>query len=130
VRKRQKPNNKEPRPVPQFINDYSLRSTTKRTETSVDELALTQYPVEEPETFADGLVFTSFSHPVEDNISADELGRTTYVKPIASKKRLRTGSKKTLSKDPRYGTGTSSRRRQNQEIDWNIRWTVEEVDFT
>jgi hypothetical protein len=82
-----------------------------------DELALTSfsYPVEEPETSADELVFTSFSHPVEDDISADELDHTTYAKPTAYKMRLVTGLKKTVSKDPRHGTGTSSRRRQSKK---------------
>jgi hypothetical protein len=90
---------------------------------SADELALTSYPIEEPKTSVDEPALTSFSYPVdvsfslpvEDDISADELGHTTYMKPIASKKRPGTGSKKTVSKNLRYGTSTSSRRRQSQK---------------
>jgi hypothetical protein len=78
--------------------------------TSANEITL--YPIE-PEIFADRLVFTSFSHPVEHDISTNELDHTTYVKPIASKRRPGRGLKKTLSKDPRYGTSTSSWRRQS-----------------
>jgi hypothetical protein len=48
-----------------------------------DELA---YPTEEPETSADELALTSFLYPVEDDVSADELDHTIYVKPIASKR--------------------------------------------
>jgi hypothetical protein len=89
----------------------------EESDTSADELALTSfsYPAEEPETSADGLVFTSFSHPIEDDISADELDHTTYVKPTASRKRLGTGSKRTVFKDPRYGIGTSSQTRQSKK---------------
>jgi hypothetical protein len=88
---------------------------TEDSETSADELAPTRYPVEKPKTSADEIVFSSFSHPVEDDISADELDHTTYVTPMASKMRLSRGSKKTVSKDPRYGTGTSNRRRQSKK---------------
>ena len=88
---------------------------TEDSETSADKLALTSYPVEEPETSADELVFTSFSHPVEDDISADELDHTTYAKLAASKERLSKVSKRTVSNDPRYGTGTSSWRRQSKK---------------
>jgi hypothetical protein len=69
------------------------------------------YPVKEPKTLASKLVVTSFSHLVKDDMLADKLDYTTYTKPAASKKRLGTGLKKTVSKDPRYGTSTSSRRR-------------------
>jgi hypothetical protein len=102
-------------------SDYNGHSDTAETyhtedsETSADELALTSYPVEEPETSADELVFTSFSHPVEDDISADELDHTTYAKPAASKERLSKVSKRTVSNDPRYGTGTSNWRRQSKK---------------
>jgi hypothetical protein len=66
---------------------------TKDSETSADELAPTRYLVEKPKTSADEIVFSSFSHPVEDNISADELDYT-YVTPIVFIKRRRRQSKK------------------------------------
>ena len=89
----------------------------KESKTLADELALTSfsYPIEEPETSASELVVTLFSHLVEDDMSANELDHTTYTKPAASKKRLGMGLKKTVSKDPRYGIGTSSRRRQSKK---------------
>jgi hypothetical protein len=97
-------------------SDNTDTCVPEESDTSADELALTSFscPAEEPETSADELSFTSFSHPVEDDISADELDHTTYAKPTTSKKRLGTGSK-TVSKDPRYGTGISSRRRQSKK---------------
>ena len=70
-----------------FVPASSCRHTPLRdSNTSADELALTSssYPVEEPKSSADELVFTSFSRLVEDDISADELDHTTYVKPIVS----------------------------------------------
>jgi hypothetical protein len=101
----------------------SYPTSAEESEVSADELALTSYPIEEPKTSVDEPALTSFSYPVdvsfslpvEDDISADELDHTTYMKPIASKKRPGTGSKKTVSKNLRYGTGTSSRRRQSQK---------------
>ena len=66
---------------------------TKDSETLVDELAPTRYLVEKPKTSANEIVFSSFSHPVEDDISANELNYT-YVTPIASIKRRRRQSKK------------------------------------
>ncbi len=97
--------------------DTTETHLVEESETSADELALMSflYPVEEPETLADELFFTSFSHPIEDDISADELDHTTYAKPTTSKKHLSTGLKKTVSKDPRYGTGISSQRRQSKK---------------
>lgn len=65
--------------------------------------------------YLDELVFTSFSHPAEGDISADELDHTTYVKPTASRKRLGMGLKRTLPNDPRYGTRTSSQSRQSKK---------------
>jgi hypothetical protein len=110
----------EPPTLDSYPSDTTEAYIPEESETSADELALTSfsYPVEEPETSADELVVTSFSHLVEDDISADELDHTIYAKPTASKKRLDTGSKKTISKAPRYGTGTSSQRRQSK-IDSN-----------
>jgi hypothetical protein len=89
----------------------------KESKTLANELALTSfsYPIEEPKTSASKLVVTSFSHLVEDDMSADELNHTTYTKPAASKKRLGTALKKTVSKDLRYSTSTSSRRRQSKK---------------
>jgi hypothetical protein len=100
-------------------------ASAEESESSADELALTSYPVEEPkisandialtsfsynveksEKSANGLVFTSFSQPVQDDISADELDHTTYVKPTAFKKQG-IGSK-TVSKDQRYSNAKSS----------------------
>jgi hypothetical protein len=52
---------------------------------------------------------------VEDDISADELDHTTYAKLAASKERLSKVLKRTVSNDPRYGTGTSSWRRQSKK---------------
>jgi hypothetical protein len=98
---------------PLTLNNHPLDTTEayipKESKTLADELALTSfsYPIKELETSADELVVTSFSHPVEDDILADELDHTIYAKPTASKKRLDTGLKKTVSKAPRYGTGTS-----------------------
>jgi hypothetical protein len=100
-------------------SDYNRLSNTAETyhtkdsKTSANELALTSYPVEEPETFDNGLVFTSFSHPVDD-VSANELNHTTYAKPAASKRCLSKGSK-AVYKDPRYGAGTSSWRRPSRK---------------
>lgn len=110
-------------------SDNTYTYVPEESDTSADELALTSfsYPVE-PETSANELVFTSFSHPIEDEISADELALTTYAKPTASKERPGTGLKKTISKDPRYGTGTSSRRRQSKK-QIRISRTVEEHDL-
>ena len=107
----------EPPTLDSHPSDTTETYIPEESETSADELALTSfsYPVEEPETSAGELVVTSFSHLVEDDMSADELDHTTYTKPAASKKRLGTGSKKTVSKDPRYGIGTSSRRRQSKK---------------
>jgi hypothetical protein len=107
----------EPPTLDSHPSDTTETYIPEESETSADELALTSfsYPVEEPETSAGKLVVTSFSHLVEDDMSADELDHTTYTKPAASKKRLGTGSKKTVSKDPHYGTGTSSRRRQSKK---------------
>ena len=89
----------------------------KESKTLANELALTSfsYPIEEPKTSAGELVVTSFSHLIEDDMSADELDHTTYIKPTASKKRLGMGLKKTVSKDPHYSTSTSSRRRQSKK---------------
>jgi hypothetical protein len=80
---------------------------------SANKLVLTLflYPVKEPKALANKLVFTLFLHPVEDNILANKLNYTTYVRPTASKKRLGTGLKNTLSKDLRNSTSTSSQRR-------------------
>ena len=117
-------------------SDYSRPSDNTDTydpedsNTLADELALTSssYPVEEPKSSADELVFILFSRLVEDDILANELDHTTYAKPTASKKRPGTGLKKTLSEDPRYGTGTPSRRRQPKK-QIRISRTVEEHDF-
>jgi hypothetical protein len=78
-----------------------------------NKLALTLflYPAKEPKALANELVFTSFSHPVKDNILANELDHTTYVRPTASKKRLDTGLKNTLSKNLRNNASTSNQRR-------------------
>jgi hypothetical protein len=98
----------------------------KESNTLADELALTSfsYPVK-PKALANELVFTLFSHPIKDEISANELALTTYAKPTASKERLGIGLKKTISKDPRYGTSTSSWRRQSKK-QIRISRTVEE----
>jgi hypothetical protein len=82
-----------------------------------NELALTLflYLVKEPETLASDLVVTLFLHLVKDDMLADKLNHTTYTKPAAFKKRLGTGLKKTVSKDPCYGTGTSNKRRQSKK---------------
>jgi hypothetical protein len=73
----------------------------ENSETSADELALTSssvsYPVKEPENSADELVFASFSHPIEDEVLADELSVATDAKPTASKKRPVMGLEKILS---------------------------------
>ena len=68
---------------------------------------------EESEILADELALISFSYPVDDDISADELDHTIYVKPIASKRRLGVESKNIISKAPR--SGTSSQRRQSKK---------------
>ena len=85
--------------------------------TLADELALTLflYPTKEPKISAEELVFTSFSHLIEDEISADELNYTIYIKPTASKKRPSMGLKNTVSKDPCYSTSTSSWMRQSKK---------------
>jgi len=87
-------------------SDNPDTNVPEESDTSDDELALTSFshPAREPETSVDELVFTSFSHPVEDDISADELDHTIYIKPTASKRRLGTGSEKTVSKDLRHST--------------------------
>jgi hypothetical protein len=84
---------------------------------SANELALTSfsYPTKEPKASANELVFTSFSHPVKDDILANELDHTTYIRPTASKKHPSTGLKKIVSKDPRYCTSTSSWMRQSKK---------------
>jgi hypothetical protein len=89
----------------------------KESDTLADELALTLflYYAKELETLADELVFTSFSHPVKDDILADELDYTTYVKPTAFRKRLGTRSKRTVFKDLRYSTRTSSQTHQSKK---------------
>jgi hypothetical protein len=99
------------------LSDTMEMYISEESETLADELALISflYPVEEPETSAGELVVTLFLHLVEDDMSANELDHTIYTKPAASKKRLDTGSKKTVSKDLCYGTGTSSRRRQSKK---------------
>src|SRR6202041_1312320 len=83
-------------------------------EVSADELALNStsfsYPVKETETSADKLVFTSFSRPIEDEISDDELSLTTDAKPTTSKKRPGTGLKKIFS-NQRSSINASRRRR-------------------
>jgi hypothetical protein len=101
----------------------SYPTSAEESEVSADELALTLYLIEEPKTSVDEPALTSFSYPVdvsfllsvEDDISADELDHITYMKPIVSKKCPGTGSKKTVSKNLCYGTGTSSQRRQSQK---------------
>jgi hypothetical protein len=115
-------------------SNYSRPSDTIEThlaegsETSADELALTStsfsYHVEEPETSGDEPVFTSFSHPVEDEGSADELSLTTDTKPTASTKRLGTRSKKNISKDRRSRSNASRWRLQSK--DSNIKKTIGE----
>jgi hypothetical protein len=81
----------------------------KDSNTLADELALTSslYPVEELESSADELVFTSFSRFVKDDISADKLDYTIYAKPAAFKKRLGKGLK-SVSKDLRNCTSKSN----------------------
>jgi hypothetical protein len=78
-----------------------------------NKLALTlfSYLAKEPKALANKLVFTLFLHPVKDDILANELNYTIYVRLTASKKRLGTGLKNTLSKDLRNSTSTSSQRR-------------------
>jgi hypothetical protein len=84
-------------------------------DTLADELALTStlvsYPVEESENSADELVFPSFSHPVDDEVLANELSLTTDAKPTASKKRPVTELKKIFSKDQRSSINTYRRGR-------------------
>lgn len=91
-------------------SDTTDTHLAEESEASADESAssASSHPVKEAET-----VYTSFSHPDRDDISADELDHTSYV--MASFKRPGMGSKKTDSKDPRYGAGTSSRRRQSKK---------------
>lgn len=82
---------------------------------STDELTLTLYPIKEPKTSINEPTLTLFSYPIvvsfllpiEDNISANKLGHTIYMKLIMSKKRLNIGLK-TISKNLRYSTSTSS----------------------
>jgi hypothetical protein len=120
VNERVGPLNAEP-PTLELSNYSRLLDNTdtcvpKESDTLADELALTSfsYSAKEPETSANELVFTLFLHPIEDDILANKLDHTIYAKPITSKKRLGTGSK-TVSKDPRYGTSISSRRRQSKK---------------
>jgi hypothetical protein len=105
---------------------FACSRLAEGSKTSADELALTStsfsYHVEEPETSADEPVFTSFSHPVEDEGSADELSLTTDTKPTTSTKRLGTRSKKTISKDRRSRSNASRRRLQSK--DSNIKKTM------
>ena len=89
-------------------------TSAEESKSSADKLALTLYPiepkisaVEKLENFANKLVCTLFLHPIDHDISADELNYTTYAKPTASKKHLGTGLK-TVSKDQCHGTAKSS----------------------
>jgi hypothetical protein len=103
------------------LNSHPLDTTEtyilKEFETLANKLALTSfsYLVKKPETSASKLVVTSFLHLVKDDMLANKLDHTTYTKPAAFKKRLGTGLKKTVSKNPHYGTSTSSRRRQSKK---------------
>jgi hypothetical protein len=62
-------------------SDTIAASPIMESETSSDEHTALPYPVEEPETAADEIVFTSSAHPVEDEISEDELALLPYVRP-------------------------------------------------
>jgi hypothetical protein len=97
----------------------------EESEVSADELALNStsfsYPVKETETSADELVFTSFSRPIEDEVSDDELSLTTDAKPTTSKKRPGTGLKKIFSNQ--RSSINASRRRANSNIKKDYRGT-------
>jgi hypothetical protein len=55
---------------------------TKDSKTLANKLTLTRYLDKKLKTLADEIVFSSFSHPIKDNILANELNYTTYVKLI------------------------------------------------
>lgn len=112
------------------VSDTTDAFPVEWSQTSADEFAATSFSnrVEEPEPSEDELGATSFSHPgatsfsyptkkseyndlvditEESETSADEVDLPTYTKPTPSKKRPSKGSKKIVTKAPRYTTSTS-----------------------
>ena len=98
-------------------SDITETYLDEESETSADGFAATAFsrPVEEPEISTDETIYISFSHPVGDDISSDKLEHTSHMKPIASSRRPGRGSRKIVSKDSHYNTGTSSWKRQSKK---------------